>query len=310
MKKFLLLITGIFLLSGCVMETEEVSTLKIKVLNLEASLKEQDKRLVEMEKKVSHMEKRLSEEMATKFLEAQSKVLSDLNDLRKDLTLLQSKLEEMQFQKEAQSDLQRKALEDINTKIAALELKLKDLETQFKSSNQTLLEGGVKGLSNQTSSNGTPSNQTLSREGLSNQTLSNQTQTLSKPVEIPLKEADLYQKAFSLLEKGDLKGAKTLFTKYLKDYPQGKWVPQTHFYLGEIYFKEKDYESAILEYQKLIETPGPNALKPRAMLRQAEAFLALKDKKAAEILLKKIIKTYPGTKEAKEAQEQLKKLKL
>ncbi|MFN4132694.1 MAG: tetratricopeptide repeat protein [Caldimicrobium sp.] len=45
------------------------------------------------------------------------------------------------------------------------------------------------------------------------------------------------------------------------------------------------------------------------MLRQAEAFLALKDKKAAQVLYKKIIQTYPGSSEAKEAEKKLKGMK-
>lgn len=61
--------------------------------------------------------------------------------------------------------------------------------------------------------------------------------------------------------------------------------------------------------KKLIELPGPNPLKAKAMLRQGDAFLALKDKKAAQILFKKVIQNYPGTEEAKEAQKKIKELK-
>ncbi len=305
-------IIGVILLSGCVMETDEISTLKIKVLNLESIVNTQDKKIAELENRINSTEKKISEEISGKFLEAQSKILVELNDLRKDLTLLQSKLEEIQFQSQAQNDLQRKTLEDITTRLSALELKIKDLEGKL--SQPRTMESISP--SNQTYSNET----SLPKPSLSNQTISNQTAStqtkaqepsslMEKKKEPKPKEEDLYQKAFSLYEKGDLKGAKALWEEYLRVYPKGKWVPQTHFYLGEIYFKEKDYETAILEYQKLIETPGPNPLKPKALLRQAEAFLALKDKKAAEILLKKLIKTYPTTKEAKEAQEKLKKLK-
>ncbi|MGC9141648.1 MAG: tetratricopeptide repeat protein [Caldimicrobium sp.] len=304
MKKSFLTLLGILFLSGCVstMNTDEYSTLKIKVLNLETTIKEQDKRINELQQRLSQTEKKLGEEVANRFLEAQSKLLSEVSDLKKDLQLLQSKFEDMQFQREAQSDLQAKTLEDINTRLSALELKIKELEskTEGLSKGESLKPNKVA-QANQTTTE-TPKVSTK-------EPTSNQTQGAPEKPKEKLTEADLYQQAFILFDKGDLKGAKKLWEEYLRLYPKGKWVPQTHFYLGEIYFKEKDYEAAILEYQKLIETPGPNPLKPKAMLRQAEAFLALKDKKAAEILLKKVIKNYPGSKEAKEAETILKRLR-
>lgn len=306
MKKFYFLISALFALSGCVaMQDDEVSTLKIKVLNLETRSQTQEKRMAEIEERMDKLEKRLSQEFSQRFLEAQSKVLSDLEDTKRDLTALQTKVEEFQFQKEAESKTQRKNLEDLLTRLEALELKMKEFEKKQTSfSNVTQPQA----LLNQTNQ---PQNATLSLPSPSvEKTPSNQTgdnKTISS--QPPLKEEDLYQKAYSLYEKGDLKGARSLWNEYLRRFPKGKWIGQTYFYIGETYFKEKEYEAAILEYQKLIEMPGANPLKPKAMLRQAESFVALKDKKAAEILYKKIIQLYPGTKEAKEAKEKLSKLK-
>ncbi|MEZ0343486.1 MAG: tetratricopeptide repeat protein [Caldimicrobium sp.] len=308
MKKWIILILGIFSLSGCVsaLQTEDTTSLEIKVINLETIVKNQDKKLAELEERVSKTEKKVSEEVSTKFIEAQSKLLADVNDLRRDLTLLQSKIEEIQFQREAEGSLQRKTFEDINTRLSSLELKIKELEEKLKN----LAVEKPKDISNQTAPAEQPTNnQTLPKETTLNQTISNQTFSPMQKAEEKPKEIDLYQRAFMLYEKGDLKGARSLWEEYLRLYPKGKWVPQTYFYLGEIAFKEKDYETAILEYQRLIDTPGPNPLKPKALLRQAEAFLALKDKKAAEILLKKVIKNYPTTQEAKEAEKRLKTLK-
>lgn len=303
MKRFYLLISALFVLSGCVaMQDDELSTLRIKVLNLETKAQTQEKRMAESKERIDNLEKRLSQELSQRFLEAQSKVLSDLEEVKRELSSLQTKVEEFQFQKEAESKTQRKNLEDLLTRLEALELKMKDFEKkQVGFSNVTQPQA----QSNQTQ------NATLSfpssavGKTISNQTNDNKT-TSYQP---PLKEEDLYQKAYSLYEKGDLKEARRLWNEYLQRFPKGKWIGQTHFYIGETYFREKEYEAAILEYQKLIELPGANPLKPKAMLRQAEAFVALKDKKAAEILYKKIIQLYPGTKEAKEAKAELSKLK-
>lgn len=292
MKKLYFLIILSSLLTGCLaLQDDELSSLKIKVLNLETQSKMQETKLMELEKKMDFLESKLSKELSNKFLQAQSKLLSDIEEQRKELTALQSKIEELHFQREAEGKTQRKAWEDLTTRIEALDLKIKKMEAL---------------LANQTTPQ-TPTNATITEVKPKVEAPANQTKTFKEKE--PLKEEDHYQKAFNLYEKGDLKGAKALWEEYLKLFPKGKWVGQTHFYLGEIAFKEKDYETAILEYQKLIEQPGVNPLKPKAMLKQAEAFIALKDKKAAEILYRKIIKTYPGSPEAKEAEKRLKALK-
>ncbi|NAZ29737.1 MAG: tol-pal system protein YbgF, partial [Caldimicrobium sp.] len=136
-------------------------------------------------------------------------------------------------------------------------------------------------------------------------------QEKAKQQEVPknLKEEDLFQQAYLYFQKGDYRLARSYWEEYLKRYPKGRWVGQTYYWLGETYFKEKNYEEAIIYYQKLIDLPEPNPFKPKAMLKQAEAFLQLKDKKAAEVVLKKLVKTFPGTQEAKEGEKILKGLK-
>ncbi len=301
MKKFYLLISMLFALSGCIpaMQDDEFSTLKIKVLNLETQAQVSEKRISEIEARMDNLEKRLTQEISQRFLDAQAKMLSDIEETKRDLSSLQARFEESQFQKEADSKVQRKNLEDLLTRLETLELKIKEIEkkqTEILSSNRTQ----PMPVSNQTQNATLESSPQKTPPPQDNKTASQQK---------PAKEEDLYQQAYALYEKEDLKGARNLWNEYLKRFPKGKWVGQTHFYIGETYFKEKEFEQAILEYQKLIEMPGANPLKPKAMLRQAEAFIALKDKKAAEILYKKVIQLYPGTKEAKEAKEKLAKLK-
>ena len=71
----------------------------------------------------------------------------------------------------------------------------------------------------------------------------------------------------------------------------------------------KQYEQAILAFQKVIKKyPGGNKV-PNALLRQALAFYELNDKTSAKLLLKKLIKQYPKTNEAKIAKNKLKTMK-
>lgn len=303
MKKYFVILGLITpLLAGCVASNDEFSTFKIKLLNLETQTQQQEARILALEKKIEEVEKIVKEEISQKFLQAQSKILADIEETRKEVANLQGKIDEMTFQQEGEKKSLIKTLEDLKTRIDTLELKIKELEKSSieKSSNQTSNSHGLTQTTPHTEKTFPSKEEELQKSENKNATLSTKE---------TIKEEDLYQMAYSLYSKGDFKGARKVWEDYLKSFPKGKWVGQSYFYIGETYFKEKDYESAILSYQKLIEIPGPNPFKPKAMLRQAESFLALKDKKAAQILYKKIIQSYPGTPEAKEAEKKLKEIR-
>lgn len=293
------------LFSGCaVLQDDEMSALKIKVLNLETLQKRQENRLDELERKVDRLEAQLRKELGERFLQAQSKMIAELEETKREIAQLSGKIEELQLQRDAEGRALRKGLEEFNIKLETIDLKIRSLETQLGN-----LTARLKDSQREESNVTQQPQRTLSLTQNGTPPTAHTTNQTPQIRDLPIKEEDLYQKAFQLYEKGDLRGAKSLFEDYLKRFPKGKWVGQTYFYLGEIAFKERDYETAILEYQKLIDMPGVNPLKPKAMLKQADAFLALKDKKAAEILYRRIIKTYPGTREAKEAETKLKTLK-
>ena len=71
----------------------------------------------------------------------------------------------------------------------------------------------------------------------------------------------------------------------------------------------KQYEQAILAFQDVIKKYPKGNKVPGAYLKQAMAFLAIKDKTSSSLLLKKIIKNYPKSNEAKIAQAKLRTLK-
>ena len=81
-----------------------------------------------------------------------------------------------------------------------------------------------------------------------------------------------------------------------------------HFWIGESYMAAKEYEQAILAYQNVIKQFPKGNKVANAMLRQAAAFLEIKDKTSARLLLKKIIKEHPGTSEAELAKKKLESL--
>ncbi|NVM21059.1 MAG: tol-pal system protein YbgF [Desulfobacterales bacterium] len=119
---------------------------------------------------------------------------------------------------------------------------------------------------------------------------------------------ELYLTAKQRFDRGEHEAARELFQDLLKQYPKSVNADNAQFWIGEIYYREKWYEKAILEYQKVIEK-HPNGNKVQsAFLKQGMAFLNLGDKANARLILKELVRKYPDSREAKIAKENLKTL--
>jgi tol-pal system protein YbgF len=315
MKRYLILIFLSSLLSACV---EDTSNLKVGLINLESRLNVLENRVAKLENDTQALESRITKAI----VERQSFIVSDLEEVKKEQLRLQAQLEDLSYKLEGNEREEKETREDLLTRVSALELRLKRMESLVQPSNESAIQNATtqNATSNQTvvqqidaqkekqTSEPPKENQT---NGLHAEKSTPKPQEKTKLQEVPknLKEEDLFQQAYLYFQKGDYRLARSYWEEYLKRYPKGRWVGQTYYWLGETYFKEKNYEEAIIYFQKLIDLPEPNPFKPKAMLKQAEAFLQLKDKKAAEIVLKKLVKTFPGTPEAKEGEKILKGLK-
>ena len=122
-------------------------------------------------------------------------------------------------------------------------------------------------------------------------------------------EHEMYSKAKQAFDAGNLDAARDGFQEMLKRYPQSNNADNAQFWIGEIYYQEKWFEKAIVEYQKVIENyPKGNKVKS-ALLKQGYAFLNIGDKSNARIILKELIKKYPDSSEAQIANRKLSQIK-
>jgi tol-pal system protein YbgF len=110
-------------------------------------------------------------------------------------------------------------------------------------------------------------------------------------------------------DQGDADTAKKKFKELIERYPKSERADNAQFWIGEIYYREKWYEKAILEYQKVIENYPKGNKVPASLLKQGLAFKNLGDKANARLILEELIRKYPKTSEAKIARDKLKNLK-
>lgn len=119
---------------------------------------------------------------------------------------------------------------------------------------------------------------------------------------------DIYTSAKQAFDQGDFEAARKGFQQFLERYPKSEHADNAQFWVGETYYREKWYEKAILEYQKVIEKFPKGNKVPASFLKQGLAFASLGDKANARLILTELVQKYPKSNEAKIATQQLKGL--
>jgi len=100
------------------------------------------------------------------------------------------------------------------------------------------------------------------------------------------------------------------FHDYLKYYGQTDLAANAQFYIGEMYYAQKQYDLAVDAYDKVLENypKGFNSKMAPARLKKGMALSLLGDKLSAIRELRAVVKMYPGTDEERIARTKLKEL--
>jgi tol-pal system protein YbgF len=106
--------------------------------------------------------------------------------------------------------------------------------------------------------------------------------------------------------KNDL--ASQEFTQYLQVYGNTDLAGNAQFYLGEIAYRQGNFNGAVQAYNKVLDQyPGGNK-GPAAQLKKAYALLELGQRDAGVQELRSLVSRYPKTPEALQARDRLTKL--
>lgn len=122
-------------------------------------------------------------------------------------------------------------------------------------------------------------------------------------------EEELYNRAKTAFDQGNTAAARKGFEELLQQYPGSANADNAQFWIGETFFREKAFEKAILEYQKVIEKYPKGNKVPGALLKQGMAFQGLGDKVNSRLIFEELIRKYPNTPESKAAADRLKELR-
>ena len=128
--------------------------------------------------------------------------------------------------------------------------------------------------------------------------------SFSKPSDKGSEKA-VYEDAHQIFVGGDLVKAREKFQTFLLLYPNSDLADNAQFWIGESFYKQKEYERAILEYEKVIQKYSQGSKVPSALLKQGFAFYALDQIEEAEILFDRVIKEAPRSEQAEIAKKKL-----
>jgi|SRR5579859_4783865 len=118
----------------------------------------------------------------------------------------------------------------------------------------------------------------------------------------------LYDNGISDLQTGKYDLARSEFQDYLKYFGNSDLASNAQFYLGEIAYQLKNYEQAVVEFDKVL-TAYPKSFKlAPTHLRKGLALINLGQKTAGLRELREVIRLYPHTEEERIARAKLKEL--
>ena len=307
------MIFGVVLfLSGCATR-RDVQTLDRDTQRLYSQLNAQQKERESLQKDLENLQKEsrvlqkenqdLKTNIAVESKKAQADLQLRLETLQNEVRTLATGMEEYKDLLKKPSKEMDRLKENIVLRTKALEDREKMLEEKDKGLEEKMkgIEERLKGLEGKI---GQLASKQLELEGA----------TPGKEAAVDVKGVstrvgDLYKDAYGTLQKGDAEGARRKFEAFLKQYPNTELSDNAQFWIGETYYLKKDYEKAILEYEKAITKYPEGDKVPAALFKQALAFLELGDKTNARNLLKRVIERYPQTDQAEMAKKKLETIK-
>jgi tol-pal system protein YbgF len=120
-------------------------------------------------------------------------------------------------------------------------------------------------------------------------------------------EVVAYQAALNAWRGDEHKTCIEQFRKFLQTYPASPYADDAAYWMADCHFKEGDYRVAVLRFNDVVRVYPTGNKAPDALYRQGESLLKLGPGfyDAATTVFKQVLKDYPDSARAREAQQQL-----
>jgi tol-pal system protein YbgF len=119
----------------------------------------------------------------------------------------------------------------------------------------------------------------------------------------PEEGTQLYQAAYQELMEDNYQLALSDLRVFLERYPRTRLSDNAQYWIGEVYYEQKQFSVAVDEFRKVIDEYPDQDKVPAAYYKLALSFRALRDPATARRYLDLLIERYPDSGEAQLAKE-------
>jgi tol-pal system protein YbgF len=295
-----LAVCSVFILNGCIATATDVNKMQYKLNTLGQDIDQIKKKSRNIETQIPGQKKALNKKLQ-EIAEAQkatAETVSDLlmqnQSLTSEFQVLTGRFEEARYFSEKSSTELLDSKEELITKLKELQLELSDLKQKV-----TQTEAEIKIIK-----------EFRARKEVKKPKKIEKKKTAPAPPKDDSKKTEIkniYLAAYQAYKGGKTEAARKKFSSLLKKYSENEYSDNARFWIGESYYKDGNFEEAILAYEELFKENPKSDKIPGAMLKQGLAFYSLKDQKTGKIILEKLIEKHPGSEQANLAKKKMKK---
>lgn len=263
---------SMLILAGCA-TPEDIGRMRYDLINLRSKVNDIDSRIPGQG---GQLNERLAglEEGREATNRSVSDMLMNVQSLTAELQILTGRLDELQYSSEKSSKELTESNETITTRIKELETAINELKEKLA--------------------------------GLELQRVAPEKQkTVEKAKKTENEEKDIYMEAYRTFKKENFTAAREQFEALLGKYPESELSDNARFWISESYYREKNYEDAILAYQELFDNNPQSDKVPGALLKQGLAFYELKKERIGKTILEQLVEKFPDSKQAGIAKKKL-----
>jgi len=125
----------------------------------------------------------------------------------------------------------------------------------------------------------------------------------------PAGEEKAYQGAFDLLKQGRYKESIAAFRRFLEKYPAGNYSDNAQYWLGEASYVSRDFDTALVEFEKVITMHPYSPKVPGAMLKTGFIYYEQQKWAQARDRLTELSQRYPAATESRLALKRLERMR-
>jgi tol-pal system protein YbgF len=291
---------------GCA-SSQDVRILDREVTRLQSQVNTLQKEKETLNREFAIFRNEWKNDLTNESKKTQADLQFQLESVKSEIRILSTGLDEYKdFAKRPSKDLER-VREDVILRTRVLEEKGKILEEKNRAQDERAkaLEERIRAMEDRLKSVEAKIDLMASKQAEAEKAAATAKEAPPEVKGLITGMGELYREAFETYQRGDMEGARKKFEAFLKQYPNTDLSDNAQFWIGETYYGKKDYERAILEYEKVMAKYPEGDKVPAAILKQAFSFLELGDKTNGKSLLRRVMERYPHSEQAEIAKKRL-----